>query len=153
MFTQIEGAFILRCVSTIRTRLMPAALALAISVPPWPACAEGGTVASDNAWIAFLKCQDLIGRTTASVNHQTFPIYSMWLRGFIAGVSSLSATSITEKVKFSEVGASVLMYCSTHQKESAVDAAVHVSSLFYSVLNANNAVVDLHSPGLPPLQE
>lgn len=151
MFAALKGAFILRCV--ISRRLTSAALALALTAPLGPACAEGGTVATDNAWIAFLKCQDLIGRTTMSVNHQTFPIYSMWLRGFIAGVSSLSATSITEKVKFSDLAASVLIYCSTHQKESAVNAAVHVGSLFYNVFNANNTIGDLHSPGIPPLQE
>jgi len=137
----------------LSTRLTAAALALALTLPPWFARAEGGSVATDNAWVAFLKCQDLIGRNTLSVNHQTFPIYSMWLRGFIAGVSSLSATSITEKVKFSDLAASVLIYCTTHQKETAVDAAVHVGSLFYNVLNADNAVRDLHSPGTPPLQE
>jgi hypothetical protein len=136
-----------------RTRVTTAAVALALTLSPALARAEGGSVATDNAWVAFLKCQDLIGRTTLSVNHQTFPIYSMWLRGFIAGVSSLSATSITEKVKFSDLAASVLIYCTTHQKETAVDAAVHVGSLFYNVLNADNAIRDLHSPGLPPLQE
>jgi hypothetical protein len=145
----MKGAFMPRHVPNA----LIAALALAISIIPCPSRAEGGTVATDNAWIAFLKCQDLIGRTAASVNHQTFPIYSMWLRGYIAGVSSLAPVSITEKVKFSDVAASVLMYCTTHQKDNAVDATVHVGSLFYNVLNPNNAAVELHNPGTPPLQE
>jgi hypothetical protein len=143
----------IRHVPSAMTRLPVAALAIAISVSPCPSRAEGGTVATDNAWIAFLKCQDLVGKTSSSVNHQTFPIYSMWLRGYIAGLSSLSLVSITEKVKFSEVAASILMYCMTHPKEGAVDATVHVGSLFYNVLNPNNAAVELHSPGTPPLQE
>jgi hypothetical protein len=127
--------------------------ALALSILPAPARADGHGFAADNTWVAFLKCQDLIGKTTTSINHQTFPIYSMWLRGYIAGVSSLSTVSITEKIQFSDVAASLLIYCSRHQSDNAVEAAVHVGSLFYNVLNANNAFGDLHSPGSPPLQE
>lgn len=148
----MKGGFILRHVWTLTAQLRVAALAVALFLPAHASRADG-SVATDNAWIAFLKCQDLIGRSTTSINHQSFPIYSMWLRGYIAGVSSIATISITEKIKFSDVAASVLIYCTTHPKISAVDAAVHVGSLFYNVLNSDQAIIDLHNPGTPPLQE
>jgi hypothetical protein len=100
-----------------------------------------------SAWIMDLKCRDLIGLKEKSINRAVFPVYSVWLRGYIAGVSSLAPISITSNVKFSDVSASLLTYCTSHQEQNSVEAAVHIGSLFYNVLNPQNQGTDLHQPG------
>ena len=136
-----------------RRRTMLGVALLALTLPTGSARAVVHDHAKSSAWIMGLKCRDLIDQKAASINREIYPVYSIWLRGYIAGVSSLAPVSITSHVKFSDVSSSLLTYCTVHQDENGVEAAVHIGSLFYNVLNPRNVGADLHQPGHPQLPD
>ena len=125
-------------------------LALAVI---WPLSAFGRSHVPESTWITGLKCHEIMGTKPGTTNPEVFPVYSIWLRGYVAGVSSAAPVSISANVKFSDFAGLLLTYCGTHPTENGVDAAVHVGSLLYNVLNPQDTGADLHAPDKSAMRE
>jgi hypothetical protein len=130
-----------------------AALVAALAVLLPTAAARPACAAEDSAWVTNLKCRDLLGPTAGSINDQAYAPFSMWLRGYLAGLSGLAKISMTEHVKFSTFAATVLTSCSRNPDSGAVDISVYVASMFYNILNVQKKAIDLHSPGVPASED
>ncbi len=86
------------------------------------------------AWVAGLKCEDLLGDAEGSVNQDNFQPFSLWLHGYITGLASalpldaMPKVNIFTWVELTKFDAMVLTNCATNPGTSAVETAVDVAA-------------------------
>lgn len=111
-------------------------------------------VAEDTAWITNLKCRDLVNPADNSVNRRNLPMFGMWVRGYMAGVSSASRASLTQHVRVSDFEAMVLTFCSKSPDDSAIETSIKAASMLVNLLDVKSkAAIELNNPGAPAPEE
>jgi len=125
------------------------ATSIILLLVPFTSRAAGG-FSDDTNWITQLKCSDLVGAADQSPNPTTVPLFSMWARGYMAGISSASNVDLTAFMRTSEFVTAVLVICAQKPGENAVHTAVSVADGIVGLLDSKSKRPPaLRDPGTP----
>ena len=108
----------------------------------------------DTVWITNLKCSDLVNPKDGNAVTENLPSFGMWIRGYMAGISSASMQNLTKHIKYTDFVVIVLQLCAKEPSYSAVEASIDTASFFFNILDTKaKKTANLKSPGVPAREE
>jgi hypothetical protein len=111
-------------------------------------------LSKETDWMKNLKCSDLVIPGTTDVNDKNIFPFAMWMRGYMAGISSSLRVNLTAHVKTGDFLAIVLSGCSKHPDEGAIETSVGVAEIMINLLDAKApSAMKLNEPGDPATEE